>query len=275
MSTFDAPRARAKRPCPLWVDAFQRDTQHLQADEVGVYMLILMAMWTRAECDFPDDDARLARVSRVSTRLWRSRIGPVIRPFFVSEDGSLISPRLRKEAAYVERHVTHQSNRKTGENPAKALKDNKPTKSADATVDQPRNHPTQQPNNPTERDKSLSNARVRVERFEEFWEVYPHRNGAKKGRKAAETKYAAAVKAGATEAEIIEGATRFQKDRQVLDGFAPDPTTWLNQARWQDEVETAQPSNVTNLKPRNGETRIRNGQRQIWTGYDGWIQEHA
>lgn len=160
MSGFNAKRARAKRPCPLWVDAFQRDTQHLQADEVGAYMLILMAMWTRESCDFPDDDSRLARVSRVSTRLWKSRIGPVIREFLEVVDGAVISQRLRKEATYVERTVKQQSDRKTGEKPDKSLKDNEGGETADTTVDQPRMHPTQQPNNPTYLDDDDSAGEV-------------------------------------------------------------------------------------------------------------------
>lgn len=149
MSNFNAQRARAKRPCPLWVDAFQRDTQHLEADEVGAYMLILMAMWTRETCDFPHDETRLARVSRVSTRLWKSRIGPVLMPFFVVDDGAVFSKRLRQEATYTERQVTQQSDRKSGEKSDKPLKNNEPASSTDNATDEPRNHPTQLPNNPT------------------------------------------------------------------------------------------------------------------------------
>lgn len=134
MSGFNAARSRAKRPCPLWVDAFQRDTQHLEADEVGAYFLILMAMWTRESCDFPDDDTRLARVSRVSVRLWKSRIGPVLREFFKTENGSLISKRLREEAAYTERQVKHQSDRKRGENSDKSLESNEPDETTDISV---------------------------------------------------------------------------------------------------------------------------------------------
>lgn len=150
---FNAAAARAKRPCPLWVDAFQRDTQHLEADEIGAYLLILMAMWTREACDFPDDDTRLARVSRVSPRLWKSRIGPVLRQFFKVENGALISKRLREEAAYTERQVTQQSVRKSGEKSRKPLTDNDPPQSADVSADQPRHHPTQLPNYPTEEER--------------------------------------------------------------------------------------------------------------------------
>ncbi len=114
MAEFDPRRARAKRPVPMWADAFLRDTQHLQADEIGAYHLILYAMWKRPTCDFPDDDRRLAAAGRVSLRLWKSRIGPEIRAFLIAEDGVLYSERLRKEAAYTERQVLLQHTRKTG-----------------------------------------------------------------------------------------------------------------------------------------------------------------
>lgn len=146
MTRFNPKASRAKRPCPIWVDAFQRDTQHLEADEVGAYFLILMAMWTRETCDFPDDDSRLARVSRVSVRLWKSRVGPALRPFFQAANGTLLSKRLREEARYVERQVTQQHDRKTGENLANSLENNEPPLTADMSADEPRHHPTQQPN---------------------------------------------------------------------------------------------------------------------------------
>lgn len=164
-ATFNAKAARAKRPCPLWVDAFQRDTQHLAADEVGAYMLILMAMWTRESCDFPDDDRRLAQVARVSSRLWQSRIGPVVKAFFRSADGAVFSKRLREEAAYVEKEVQSQSDRKrgtyakptvtpdaSGENDekfGKPLKNKGQASSTDDPQKPPRRYPSQQPNNPT------------------------------------------------------------------------------------------------------------------------------
>lgn len=146
-------RARGKRPCPLWVDAFQRDTQHLAADEVVAYFLILMAMWVRETCDFPDDDRRLAAVSRVSLRLWKSRIGPAVKEFLEAENGVLISRRLRKEADYVERHCKAQSDRKSGNKSNNPLKNNNPSSTTDvatvATADVSTDRPTQHPNNPT------------------------------------------------------------------------------------------------------------------------------
>lgn len=181
--TFNAQAARAKRPCPIWVDAFQRDTQHLEADEIGAYFLILMAMWTRESCDFPDDDSRLARVSRVSTRLWKSRIGPTIRAFLTASNGTVQSKRLREEATYVERQVKQQSDRKTGEKSDKPLECIEPSPSADETTDEPRNYPSQQPNNLQDiplPDGNGGDAPDGADPKKQFWDnakAYLQRNG--------------------------------------------------------------------------------------------------
>ena len=102
-------------------------------------------MWTRESCDFPDDDLRLSRVSRVSLRLWKSRIGVVLRPFFMMDSGSLISNRLRREATYVERYCKEQSSRKKGKKPGNPLEDNDTDATTDATTDIPMDSPTVQP----------------------------------------------------------------------------------------------------------------------------------
>lgn len=146
---FNPCAARSKRPCPIWVDAFHRETQHLSADEIGAYFLIIMAMWSRKSCDFPNNERQLAQVSRVSTRLWKSRISVNIMGYFDVVDGCVISSKLRKEATYVERHVTQQRCRKTGEKPDNLLKDIDWHPTAVKTTDEPRPIPTQQPNNPT------------------------------------------------------------------------------------------------------------------------------
>ncbi|MFV1850138.1 MAG: YdaU family protein [Thalassospira sp.] len=171
MSKFNAARSRANRPCPLWIDAFHRKTQHLQTDEIGAYMLIIMAMWSQEDCSLPDDDARLARVAKVSTRLWNSRIGPAIRPFLTSENGVVFIKRLREEAGYVERQVKQQSDRKKGKKSDKPLENNETDISTDNTTDQSWEHPSQQPNSPTEIDNnklsSISDAQARDD--DEIW----------------------------------------------------------------------------------------------------------
>lgn len=72
--------------------------------------------------------------------------------------------------------------------------------------------------------------------FADFWEAYPHRNGQKKNRKGAESAFSKAIAAGADVRDISQGVTAMQRAPDVQRGFARDPTTWLNQQGWTDEI---------------------------------------
>jgi hypothetical protein len=110
-----------------------------------------------------------------------------------------------------------------------------------------------------------------------FWDAYPHRGGAKKGRAKAEAKYTKLVASGIAEADIIAGAKRYATDRQVRDGFAKDPVTWLNQSCWQDEVEVSPLRAISGgrKEPEYGERRIIEGVKKIYMGFDGWIRDYG
>lgn len=71
------------------------------------------------------------------------------------------------------------------------------------------------------------------ERFAEFWEIYPR----KVARKAAVEKFKTAVKESGDPQKVIDGALAYAKsvNGKPLDKIA-HPTTWLNQARWDDEL---------------------------------------
>jgi uncharacterized protein YdaU (DUF1376 family) len=171
MSAYNAKKARTKYACPIWVDAFLRDTLELEADEIGAYHLILYAMWTREACDFPDDDRKLARISRCSMRLWKARIRPALEVFFKVENGAWISRRLRKEASKTEAFLQSQSDRKISpdkkrstyalpegthehsleidENSDNTLKTNDPPSTGDDTGDTSGRQPTQETKKPS------------------------------------------------------------------------------------------------------------------------------
>jgi len=76
-------------------------------------------------------------------------------------------------------------------------------------------------------------------RFEEFWAAYP--------KKAERKKAASAWKRRNLDRladRIIEDVQRRQvMDRHWLDGFIPNPTTYLNGDRWEDEMQTAHKAN--------------------------------
>jgi hypothetical protein len=113
-----------------------------------------------------------------------------------------------------------------------------------------------------ERDTNVSLALIAPEcvqepdRFQEFWDQYPHRGGAKKGKASAQKAWAKAIRARASPAQIIAGALRYAGDRQVMAGYAKDPASWLNQKGWEDEVE---PDHGTSRQSGSGPSGSRNG----------------
>lgn len=79
----------------LYVSDFVGDTLQLSTEQIGAYMLILMAMWN-AGGRLPDDDAKLARVARLTLKRWRA-ISADLLTFFECEGGEIGHKRLTKE----------------------------------------------------------------------------------------------------------------------------------------------------------------------------------
>ncbi len=107
---------------PLWTDAYLADTTHLTTLEHGAYCLLLFAMWRAPGQQLPDDDALLAKFTKLTPAQWR-RVRPILVPFFVAADGILFSPRMRDEADAVRRQRKSQSDNAR----AKARKNNNST----------------------------------------------------------------------------------------------------------------------------------------------------
>lgn len=156
---FNAARARTRYALPMWVDAFDRDTRHLTAEQVGAYLLILHAMWTRESCDCPANDSILAAICRTSKTMWLRKIKPVLWPLMSEVDGVVFSKRLKKEAVFVEKYLQSQSDKKTGKFSDKPLKNNKTTQTGDMSGGDPGNIPTYKPSNLTKIDDDSARAR--------------------------------------------------------------------------------------------------------------------
>ncbi len=249
---FNAQKARTKRPMPLWVDAFVRDTLDLTVEEIGAFNLLIWAMWSREACDLPDDDAKLATICRVSKTIFKRKLRPTLEPFFIVRDGVWTSKKLKNEALFVEKSVTVQSNRKIGKKPGKALKKKKP----DQTGDNPPNnrgsageHPTQQPNNPTDNnseDKSSSllssAARNNDDLISEFLEAHPRPRDTLRGRRF----WDEALDAGVDPERIIGGAKRY---RQISKDYDPEMVkfsdNWLEAKAWEKYPAGAEKAEAT------------------------------
>jgi uncharacterized protein YdaU (DUF1376 family) len=79
----------------LYVSDFLGDTMHLTTEQIGGYMLLLMAMWN-ANGALPVDDKRLARIARMSSRKWAANKDEMLA-FFDEADGALTHKRVTQE----------------------------------------------------------------------------------------------------------------------------------------------------------------------------------
>lgn len=78
------------------------------------------------------------------------------------------------------------------------------------------------------------------DRFEEFWNAYPKRDGANP-KEPARKRFIAAIKSGVGAEAIIAGAKAYAaseaKRGNVGSPYIAQAVTWLNQCRWQDAAE--------------------------------------
>jgi uncharacterized protein YdaU (DUF1376 family) len=79
----------------LYVSDFVGDTLLLSTEQIGAYLLLLIALWN-ADGVLPNEEAKLARVARLSVKRWR-KIAVDLLPFFVLGEETLTHHRLAKE----------------------------------------------------------------------------------------------------------------------------------------------------------------------------------
>ena len=73
-----------------------------------------------------------------------------------------------------------------------------------------------------------------MEGFDEFWSVYPK----KEAKKAVTAKWKSRNLSVMAEQLISDVTSRLVNCRKWRDGFAPNPLTYINQDRWDDEIDT-------------------------------------
>jgi len=137
---------------PLYVGDYLADTTHLSCTEQGAYMLLLMCMW-RSGGSLPDDDAKLAKITRCTRVQW-DRMRPTLIEFFDVEDGLISQGRLSRELT---RHASAvEQRRMAGSNggKAKSLKD-KDTALAVATISPCQPEPEPEPKKETDAKASV------------------------------------------------------------------------------------------------------------------------
>lgn len=83
-------------------------------------------------------------------------------------------------------------------------------------------------------------------RFDEFWAAFPSRPGtSKSNKKGALAKWKARKLDSVADLILADIDLRKRLDKRWLDGFCPDPCTYLNQDRWNDDKPAQGPSVAT------------------------------
>ncbi len=201
---------------------FVEGTIGMRFELKAAYRLILDMIYMQGG-RLPDDARYVSGLLGCSVRAWKKYRDELISLGKIQAENGVISNfRADKELETLAKLQDKQRENASGPRKNKGLQKPRP----DHTEPEPK-----------ERDKSLS---TRVTRFDEFWNVYPHRGGVKRNRKGSLQKYTAAVKRGVDEETLIEAAKVYAKDRRVIEGYARDPVTWLNQEGWTDEPAPSQ-----------------------------------
>jgi uncharacterized protein YdaU (DUF1376 family) len=195
-----------------------------------------------------DDDRYISGIMGCSVRKWKTIRDDLIRAGKIqAADGHISNERADKELETLSKLQDKQA-----ENARGPRKNN--------GLEKPRqNHTEPEPERKKEvKPSSAPAARdgADADLFQAFWETYPHRGGAKKGRAAALKAWVRAINAREPPESIIAGAQRYAADRQVIRGYAKDPATWLNGKGWQDEIEKAVNSGASNERSAKGASKL-------------------
>src|SRR5579863_4931989 len=76
---------------PLYIGDFLGETQAMNTEQVGAYVLLAIAYWLRGA--LPDDDQVLAQTCKLSVRRWKA-IRPLLETSFIVSDSLWRNPAL-------------------------------------------------------------------------------------------------------------------------------------------------------------------------------------
>lgn len=214
---------------------YRRDTGHLTLIEHGAYRQLLDTYYLNEE-PIPDDDEQICRRLSARTEPERQAALDMLREFFRRTERGWVHGRCDAEIAeYHSRADMARANGKRGGRPKKT--ESVPEQNqvgTDGETGSKANHKPETKNH----KPSSSAAPVDVDRFAEFWAAYPRKVAKPEALKA----WIKIRPDDETADAIMRGldAAKQSRDWTKDDGqFIPHPTTWLNQRRWEDQLETA------------------------------------
>jgi uncharacterized protein YdaU (DUF1376 family) len=225
----------------LYVNDFLGSNRVLMLEPTGVsaYFFLLLASWNEKDCGLPSDDKSLLKLSRLYPNDWEM-VKECVLTFFFEYKGRLYNRRLLLER---KKQINGRNQR------IDALR-----KRYETSTEEPTEEPTEDntgelfPDNDNDNDndndintdKRLMKKEAekkeseRLEKgFRDFWNAYPLKVGKKKARESF-----IKIKPDVLLIGTMLGAIEMQKQSEKWSDkkYIPHPTTWLNQARWEDEI---------------------------------------
>ncbi len=224
---------------PFHIGDYASATRHLSWEEDGAYRRLLDVYYT-TEKPLPLESRACCRLVLATTEAQREAVATVLAEFFKETPDGWINTRADEEIAAM--RVKQQSQRdKANKRWHKPEQEpgNAPAQTNDATAyatahssDAIAMPPTP---TPTPTPKKENAPKVADIRFEKFWSAYPSKVGKDAARRAFEKR----KPDDETLSSMLLAIDRQRRQpKWVKDGgeFIPNPATWLNEGRWQDEA---------------------------------------
>ena len=221
---------------------YRKDTVHLSRVEHWIYRELIDLYYLDEK---PIETQMVIRRLRLDSESDKLALQNVLNDFFYEEKGVFKHKRIEQDIKqYHQKSKTNRENGKKGGRP-KSINTGEKTQSvidrlANVNQSESESNPNQEPI--TNNHKPIKEKNIKKENpdFDAFWKAYP--------RKTAKKNAEQAWKKVSTPLDTILNAIDRQKKTQqwIKDNgaFIPHPATWLNQERWNDQLEFKQENNL-------------------------------
>lgn len=214
----------------------QSDTWSLAADlPMAQHSLLMMWLvsWRQEPCgSFPNDEAIIRAKCRIPPKTWATTREVLMRGWWLAEDGLLYHPTITKRVlemvgyriAEAARRAAYRERMRSSQGGPAVVTCDTGAKDGTGTGTGTKIKKKNPPKPPKGGDA----------KFELFWLAYPSKVGKIAAKKTFEKLDPDDALIGQMLAALKEQTA---SDRWTKDGgqFIPNPATWLNQGRWQDE----------------------------------------
>ncbi|WP_161851804.1 DUF1376 domain-containing protein [Bradyrhizobium sp. CCBAU 051011] len=128
---------------PLWVDEWTASTRHLNYEQRGIYLSLLILMWEKPRGRIPNDDKWLAHHLAMSVAKVEKIVRPIIGDLCKSSGNWITQERLRKEYDYVRQKIeANRASAKRRQDKEKGASDRNAIAGAKAMLPTPKLTPT-------------------------------------------------------------------------------------------------------------------------------------